>query len=63
MAYEIVDWATDFFVAEYIATDGITFHQVRVSLDQLYIVEPLPNKIELSKNFPNPIKYLIFMMS
>ena len=54
LAYEIVDWATDFFVAEYIATDGITFHQLRVSLNNLNISEPIPAKVELSKNFPNP---------
>ena len=54
LAYEIVDWATDFFVAEYISTDGITFHQLRVSLNNLNISEPIPAKVELSKNFPNP---------
>ena len=54
LTYEIIDWSTDFFVAEYISNDGITFHQLRVSLNYLDIYEPLPNKVELSKNFPNP---------
>ena len=54
LTYEIIDWSTDFFVAEYISNDGITFHQLRVSINYLDIHEPLPNKVELSKNFPNP---------
>ena len=54
LAYDIIDWSSDFFVAEYISNDGITFHQLRVSLNHLDVHEPLPNKVELSKNFPNP---------
>jgi len=54
LTYEIIDWSTDFFVAEYISNDGITFHQLRVSINYLDMHEPLPNKVELSKNFPNP---------
>jgi len=54
LTYEIIDWYIDFFVAEYISNDGITFHQYRVSLNYLKIHEPLPDKVELSKNFPNP---------
>ena len=54
LAYEIIDWSTDFFVAEYISNDGITSHQLRVSLNYLDIYEPLPILVELSKNFPNP---------
>ena len=54
LTYEIIDWSTEFFVAEYISNDGITFHQLRVSINYLDIHEPLPNKVELSKNFPNP---------
>ena len=54
LAYEIIDWSTDSFIAEYISFDEITFHQLRVTLNYLDIYEPLPNKVELSKNFPNP---------
>jgi len=54
LAYEIIDWSSDFFVAEYISNDGITSHQMRVSLNYLDIFKPLPIKVELSKNFPNP---------
>ena len=54
LAYDIIDWSSDFFVAEYISNDGITSHQLRVSLNYLDVHEPLPNKVELSKNFPNP---------
>ena len=54
LTYEIIDWSTDSFIAEYISNDGITFHQLRVTLNYLEIYEPLPNKVELSKNFPNP---------
>ena len=54
LTYEIIDWSTDFFVAEYISNDGITSHQMRVSLNYLDIFKPLPIKVELSKNFPNP---------
>ena len=54
LAYDIIDWSSDFFVAEYISNDGITFHQLRVSLNYLDVHEPLPNKVEFSKNFPNP---------
>jgi len=54
LIYEIIDWSVDSFVAEYISNDGITFHQLRVSLNYLETHEPLPNKVELSENFPNP---------
>tara|TARA_Y100001958_G_scaffold93929_1_gene64233 strand:+ start:82 stop:810 length:729 start_codon:yes stop_codon:yes gene_type:complete len=54
LVYEIIDWSADFFVAEYISNDGITFHQLRVSLNYLDLQEPLPSKVEISKNFPNP---------
>ena len=54
LTYEIIDWSVDSFVAEYISNDGITFHQLRVSLNYLETHEPLPNKVELFENFPNP---------
>ncbi len=54
LTYEIIDWSVDSFVAEYTSNDGITFHQLRVSLNYLETHEPLPNKVELSENFPNP---------
>ena len=54
LIYEIIDWSIDFIVAEYISGDGITFHQLRVSLNYLKINEPLPSKVEISENFPNP---------
>ena len=54
LTYDIIDWLTDFFVAEYYSNDGITFHQLRVFLNFLDIYEPIPTKVELSKNFPNP---------
>ncbi len=54
LTYEIIDWSTDSFLAEYISNDGITFHQLRVTLNYLDTYEPLPSKVELSKNFPNP---------
>ena len=54
LTYEIIDWSVDLIVAEYISHDGITFHQLRVSLNNLEINEPLPSKVELSENFPNP---------
>ena len=54
LPYEITDWSSDFFVAEYFSNDGITSHQLRVSINYLDIHEPLPNKVEISKNFPNP---------
>ena len=58
LTYEIIDWSTDFFVAEYISNDGITSHQLRVSLNYLDVHEPIPNKVELSKNFP-PIPLIL----
>ena len=54
LTYEIIDWSTDSFLAEYISNDGIKFHQLRVTLNYLDTYEPLPSKVELSKNFPNP---------
>ncbi len=53
LTYEIIDWSTDSFLAEYISNDGIKFHQLRVTLNYLDTYEPLPSKVELSKNFPN----------
>ena len=54
LAYEIIDWSPEFFVAEYISNDGVTSHQLRVSLNYLDTYEPIPTSVELSKNFPNP---------
>ena len=54
LAYEIIDWSTDVLVAEYTANDGITFHQLRVSINHLNVTEPLPIKVAVSRNFPNP---------
>ena len=54
LTYEIIDWSVDFIVAEYILNEGVTFHQLRGSLNYLKTHEPLPDKVELSKNFPNP---------
>ena len=54
LTYEIIDWSVDLIVAEYISHDGITFHQLRVSLNYLEINEPLPRRVEISENFPNP---------
>ena len=59
LTYEIIDWSVDLIVAEYISHDGITFHQLRVSLNYLEINEPLPRKVEISENFPNPFLSLI----
>ena len=54
LEYELTDWETNFFVAQYQSEDGLTSHQIRVSMTLLDVLDPLPSKIGLSQNFPNP---------
>ena len=54
MVYDLTEWSTDHFVAEYDAQDGMTFHQIRMDINLLDIIEPLPSRVNLSQNFPNP---------
>ena len=54
LVYDLTEWSTDHFVAEYDAQDGTTFHQIRMEINLLDIIEPLPSRVNLSHNFPNP---------
>jgi len=54
LVYDLTEWSTDYFVAEYDAQDGMTFHQIRMDINLLDIIEPLPSRVSLSQNFPNP---------
>ena len=54
LIYDLTEWSTDYFVAEYLSNDGLTLHQIRIDIDLLKNTEPLPLRMELSQNFPNP---------
>jgi hypothetical protein len=54
LIYDLTEWSTEYFVAEYLSNDGLTLHQIRMDIDLLKNTEPLPLRMELSQNFPNP---------
>ena len=54
LKYNLTDWYSDFFVAEYISEDGQSNHQIRMNLSTLEMNKYAPSNFILKQNFPNP---------
>ena len=54
LVYELTEWSEESFVAEYVSSDGTTFHQIRLDIDLLRTSSLIPCVVKLSQNFPNP---------
>lgn len=52
--YDLTEWSTEYFVAEYYSDDGQTDHQMRLDIQLLKSIKSIPSVIELGKNYPNP---------
>ena len=54
LAYNLTEWSEDYFVADYIAADGESIHQIRMSINVLSNEESFPILYNLKQNYPNP---------
>ncbi len=54
LIYELTEWSTEYFVADYISDDGQSIHQIRMSSSSLDVQEILPIDFNLKQNYPNP---------
>ena len=55
LVYDLTDYTSEYFAAEYYLPENETYHQIRMNLNLMDIVELNPKKIKLSKNYPNPL--------
>ena len=58
LVYDLIDWSDGYFHAEHTSEDAETFHQFRVFSAHLGVENSLPERIQLSQNFPNPFNPL-----
>ena len=54
LVYDLIDCSSDYFIAEYSSAENETYHQIRMDLNLMDIIKPLPAKVGLTKNYPNP---------
>ena len=54
LVYDLTDYTSEYFAAEYYSPENETYHQIRMNLNLMEMVELNPKKIKLSKNYPNP---------
>ncbi|SVB00537.1 uncharacterized protein METZ01_LOCUS153391, partial [marine metagenome] len=54
MLYDLTEWTTESFVADYTSDDGASYHQIRLDLNLLHLFEITPERVNLSQNYPNP---------
>ena len=58
MLYDLTEWTTESFVADYTSDDGASYHQIRLDLNLLQLFELTPERVNLSQNYPNPFNPL-----
>ena len=58
MLYDLTEWTTESFVADYTSDDGASYHQIRMDLNLLHLFEITPKRVNLSQNYPNPFNPL-----
>ena len=58
MLYDLTEWTTESFVADYTSDDGASYHQIRLDLNLLHLFEITPERVNLSQNYPNPFNPL-----
>ena len=54
LVYDLLEWSSDFFVAQYFSQNRQTNHHIRMTSNILDIMEPIPAKFFLGQNYPNP---------
>ena len=54
LVYELTEWSTEYFVAEYHSEERQTDHQMRLDIQLLKAIGYTPSRIQLGKNYPNP---------
>ena len=54
LIYDLSEWTLGSFVAEHNSDNGETFHNIRMDIQFLNVMEVIPRDIKLSKNYPNP---------
>ena len=54
LVYDLIVWSEDSFVAQYSSENRETSHQLRMNVNLLELQDPIPYKISLHQNFPNP---------
>ena len=54
LVYDLIAWSDDSFVAQYNSENRDTSHQLRMNFNLLDLLDPIPYKVSLHQNFPNP---------
>tara|TARA_B100001250_G_scaffold412489_1_gene443826 strand:- start:849 stop:1598 length:750 start_codon:yes stop_codon:yes gene_type:complete len=54
LTYNLTEWSENYFVADHIAADGESVHQIRMSVNILSNGKNFPISYNLKQNYPNP---------
>ena len=54
LVYDLIAWSDDSFVAQHSFENRETSHQLRMNVNLLDLHDPIPYKVSLHQNFPNP---------
>ena len=54
LVYDLIVWSDDSFVAQYSSENREASHQLRMNVNLLDLHDPIPYKVSLHQNFPNP---------
>ena len=54
LVYDLIAWSDDSFVAQHSSENRETSHQLRMNVNLLDLQDPIPYKVSLHQNFPNP---------
>jgi len=54
LIYDLIDYSSDYFTAEYFSPENDTYHHIRLNLNLMDLANVLPKKIKLTSNYPNP---------
>ena len=54
LVYDLIGWSNDSFVAQHSSETRETSHQLRMNVNLLDLQDPIPSKVYLHQNFPNP---------
>ena len=54
LVYDLLVWSDNSFVAQYSSENRTISHQLRMNINLLDLYNPIPFKVSLNQNFPNP---------
>ncbi len=54
LIYNILEWSEDYFLAAYTSENRETSHHMRLDIQLLDVLSPIPRNVNLRKNYPNP---------